>query len=403
MLKNTVKMNKYTTHQLIVALGMTITLLNVCQNIQSKEYNTEKNVLEEQQTKTAEDSLTIAVRQLDQYTYILNDEDSIKFEKPMLKFFTGKLGNKDVQLWLFYCLPIWEELNPYYSYEGFWSIDGSSIVRISFNEENDKYVAKFYKDEEKIEPVVVLEYIESKNQVIAKSNSETYILKENALKFDAYDRFVYENTYCERDDWSGYRKHWEYDFSYIVNTIPPELEPCFQKAITSDDSNSNASSIKNWKHHINPVLRKASIDDENNDEVCFHHWRQTYTLPIYLDSVVYVISSFGHAYMGGAHGMYFTTYNCYDTQSGESLALEDIIDTENKSFEEFYNEKMIKQFELEEFTESVEMPSSFYIVPGGILFHYPGYSLRGGFWEKESFFTFDELEPYLKRKLYPVN
>ena len=396
-------MSKYTTLRILFGLWMAITLLNACQNTQSKTNNVENNVLEEQQTEAPEDSLTIEVRQLDENTYILNDKDTIKLEKPILKFFTGKLDNKNVQLWLFYCLPMWEELNPYYSYEGFWSIDGSSIVRINFSEDNDKYVAKLYKDEEDTEPLIVLEYTESKNQVIAKSNSETYILKENDLKFDAYDRFVYENTYCEREDWSDYRKHWEYDFSYIVNTILPEFESCFQKVITSGDSNSDASSIKDWKHHINPVLRKASIDDEDGDDVCFHYWSQTYTLPMYLDSVVHVVISFGHVYMGGAHGMFYTTYNCYETQSGKLLTLEDIINTENEYFEKFYNEKMTKQFELEGFTESVEMPSSFYIVPSGILFHYPGYSLNGGFWEKEAFFTFDELRPYLKRNLYPIN
>ena len=396
-------MKKYTTTlRMLFGFWIAIVLLNACQNTQSKADNTKKNVLEEQHAKTEEVPPAIEIRQLDENTYILNDEDTIKLEKPILKFFTGKLDNEDVQLWLFYCLPMWEELYSHYSYEGYWSVNGNLVKRISFDNDNDKYVAKFYKEEDDTEPIVVLEYTEGRNQVVAKSNSGIYIWEESDLTFDAYDCFIYENTYCETEDWSNYRKHWEYNFSYLVNTIPSEFETYFQKLIASDNSNSDASSIKEWKHHINPVLRKASIDDENSNDVCFHNWSQTYTLPIYLDSVVYVVMSYGHVYMGGAHGMYFTMYNCYDIQSGELLVLEDIIDTENDFFEEFYIEKIKKEFGLEDFV-NVEMPSSFYIVPDGILFHYPGYSLGGGFWEKESFFTFDELRPYLKRSLYPVN
>jgi len=381
-------MNKHTTFWILFIIA----LLNACQNTQPKEGNAEEVILEKQQTK---DSLTIEVRQLDENTYILNDKDTIQFKKPILKFFTGKLGYEDVQLWLFYCIPMGEAPVLSYSYEGFWCINGNPIERISFSKDNNMHVAKFHKDEKETEPLIVLEYIESSGRVVAKSNAESCILTESDLTFDAYDCFVYEDIYCN---------YWNYTFSYIENTIPPEFQTCFQKAIIPDDSNSDVSSIKDWKHHINPVVRKASIDDEDDSDPCFGQWDQTYTLPMYLDSVVYVISSFGHVYMGGAHGMFFTTYNCYDTQSGEQLVLEDIIDTENELFEEFYTKKMKmkKEFGLENF-ESVEMPSSFYIVPRGILFYYPGYSLGGGWWPKESFFTFEELKPYLKRNLYSLN
>ncbi|MBS7231146.1 hypothetical protein KHA90_08920 [Flavobacterium psychroterrae] len=154
---------------------------------------------------------------------------------------------------------------------------------------------------------------------------------------------------------------------------------------------SDSLSIKNhdkWKHNFDS---KKAVKDEDNyaSESLF------ISSPIFIDSNIYVVYHYWYNYMGGAHGLYRTSYDNYEVSTGRKIEIEQILNTKNENFIDFYENKIRSEYG-DGLSDKIEMANTFYVLPTGITFSYAPYELvgfAGG--EPEIFFSYEELKPYI--------
>jgi len=345
------------------------------------------------------------VKQLNDSTFILTPSDTVSFQKPFLKLFKGAIDGKDIQIWIHRSFELAEGmLSSSFPIDGIVYMDGfEDIAYFSFNNNEQKLRAEVYADDEKENHLFDIEYGLGNDNIIVKKNSDKYVIQEADFRFTAYDKFEYVNTYCpEKEAWShGLNQHWSYSFSYVIDKCPQAYRHFFREALVSDKKMYNPEDIKKWKHDIQvDVVSDLPAEDE---DICFPNSDQSYLMPVYLDSLLYIVRDNGHVYMGGAHGMFSIEYYCYNIKTGEIIKLEDILDTETDAFQEYHYKKLKENLypgDDDFLGEHVEMPSTFYILPSGICLIYPPYSLKGGFWQKYLFLPMDELGPFFKKRYY---
>ena len=321
---------------------------------------------------------TFLVQELEKNVYLLNLTDTIFLEKPYIKLFTGEVGGRDAQLWLTYSLPSMEGLCTRYVRKAQLYIDGDKNIHHFVS---DGYVAM----EEDDEPPYDYDYSDGDSKITIKTENNRFILNESSTTFTAVDAFAYANVYCDFQDMI--RSHWSYLFDFEASG---EDAAFFAEARLT----AGLGALEKQKNNIKTEVLK-DVQDDDDMSYCYTMYDHTITQPLYLDSSVYVIATYSDVYMGGAHGIYGTSYYNIDRKTGELLTLEDILDVTNEHFIEYYKNKLMEEFQLGS-ESTVEMPSDFFILPSGIWLHYPPYSLNGGFWEKEMFLPYYEIENYLR-------
>lgn len=155
----------------------------------------------------------------------------------------------------------------------------------------------------------------------------------------------------------------------------------------SSDSLSIKSHDK-WKHNFDS---KKAVKDEDNyaSESLF------ISSPIFIDSNIYVVYHYWYNYMGGAHGLYRSSYDNYEVSTGRKIEIEQILNTKNENFIDFYENRIRSEYG-DGLSDKIEMANTFYVLPTGITFSYAPYELvgfAGG--EPEIFFSYEELKPYI--------
>ncbi len=377
-------------------------LLFSCKNNSKEQIPTTEPELEftdnfSSDTILESDLINFKTIKLSDLKYVIRPEDTIVLGKPVLKYFKGKVEGKDVQLWLRYSMLIGEEVSfSFYDYSGTWYMEGDDgLTSVIFESKPIYSSGAIYEGEDGDRKLLYgIYYTPSGNELLVRDGSKKIILQEADMRFEAYDIFVYENNYCrEQNRLIG---HWSYDYGFVVKSNSGgglSIPEFFGK--------SDSLKIPMSRHEVKTDVNMDDSDDGGG--ACFRSYSQSYRLPVYMDSVVCVITDFGYVDMGGAHGIFTTLYENYDMKTGKQIDLTDILDIENDEFGEYHLRKLKEKFDSEgnELTASnLDNPSGFYMLPTGLCLIYPPYSLLGGFWEKDLFLPFEELRPYLKKQYY---
>ncbi|MDL2215048.1 hypothetical protein LJC00_02530 [Dysgonomonas sp. OttesenSCG-928-M03] len=329
--------------------------------------------------------------------YVIMPADTITLGKPVLKYFKGKVNGKDVQLWLRYSMLMGEEVSfSHYDYMGTWYMEGDDdLTGVSFESKPIHSSGAIYAEEGDDRKLLYgIYYTPSDNEVLVRDGSKKFILEEADIRFEAYDIFVYENNYCQEQN--RLIGHWSYDYGFVVNNSSGG-----DLAIPEFFEKDSSSETQICCHEVKTDVNRD--DSDEGSESCFRSSSQSYRLPVYMDSVVCIITDFGYVDMGGAHGIFATLYENYDMKTGRQISLTDILDMDSDSFIEYQLQKLKKKYDFEGnelSADQVDLPSGFYMLPTGLCLIYPPYSLLGGFWEKDLLLPFEELKPYLKKQYY---
>lgn len=392
-----------------LAIAFLLLIFNIsCKNKEAKEVFAFYGSLNTESTRANTDSLitleylkNFKTEQLGERKFVLQPGDTIQFDKPFLKLFTGQIDGKDAQLWLSKNMSIGEEFSfDVYDAVGTLYIEGDDIRYCYFADKK----GQIYIDEERTYIFSRLIYDEILNTISIEINTNLFTLQESNLRFHAYDSFRYENTLCQMEGISPYLKsHWRYDSFFGLDSVSLNREQSLsnQRFIKLFGSDLLKKQISSYDIGRDVLI----LDTDNPDEdLCSRVYTQSIVKPLYLDSLIYITIDLGYVDLGGAHGMFITEYKNYDMKTGKEMKVEDVLDMSSSIFTD-YNYNKIKNdlynSENSNFLEvQVSEPSSFYILPSGIGLHYPGYSLGGGFWEKEVFLPYNEIKAFLKTDKY---
>lgn len=329
------------------------------------------------------------VRKLAEDCYIVRPDDTLRIQKPFIKIYEGIIEGRNVQAiveqhtemeWLHYSI-----------YCSIY-IEGDDGIRFGTFYEIKKGIYRTNK-EEKDAGEYECEYNGSELKVL--HNGKSYILKEADLKVDAFDRFDMKTFHCT--EYSKYKLSYSYDFSFKAKKIPP----LYSKVFSSNEFlnltlGKPHSDISKWKHYVSEKIETDKDTDE--ETACYNYSNHEYYSIMYADSAVFILKNLSHQYMGGAHGMYSTTYYNFDIKTGNIINLTDMVDIENEDYKTFFETKIkeVCEIDVSAYTEIDYTPSTFLLLPKGIYYIFPPYSLMGGFWEKEVFISYQELRPYMK-------
>lgn len=349
--------------------------------------STEQEAINDDESTPAIDT-SFLVQELANNVYLLNPADTIFLDKPFIKHFTGEVDGREAQLWLMYSLPSMEGLCTRYARKAHLYVDGDKDIHFFILD--DIYPENYVVVDDDKEKSYDYEYINGDNKITIKTVDGRFTLSESSTKLTATDAFGYANVYCDFQDMV--RSHWSYRFDFGVNENDEEAE-FFANARLA----AGLGELKKQKNNIKTeVLR--DVEDDEDESYCYTLYDHIVTQPLYLDSTIFVIATYSDIYMGGAHGIYGTSYYNIDRKTGELITLEEVLDLTNEHFLEYHKNKLMEEYELE--PDMVELPTDFFILPTGIWLHYPPYSLGGGFWEKEIFLPYHEIENYLRRDIY---
>ncbi len=331
---------------------------------------------------------TFVVQELAKNAYLLNLTDTIFLDQPYIKLFTGEVNGKDAQLWLTYSLPSMEGLCTQYVRKAHLYVDGDKDIHLFLLD--DEYLGNYTVVDDDKEKTYDYEYKDGSNKITIKTAKGRFTLtEENTTTFAPVDAFAYANVYCDFQDMV--RSHWSYFFDFTVNGNDEDAAFFANARLVA-----GLGELKKLKTDIKRTVL-TDVKDDDDESYCYTMYDHTVTQPLYLDSSIYVIATYSDIYMGGAHGMYATSYYNIDRKTGELITLEEVLDLTNENFLEYHTNKLMQEYEIG--PDMVEMPTDFFILPTGIWLHYPPYSLGGGFWEKEIFLPYYEIENYLRREL----
>lgn len=373
-----------------------ILLLVSCQS--KKEEKKEiivKNPVAKVEIEEKNDSLIYKIE--DNTIVILSD--TLKIEAPFIYSFDGKLDN-DKKIQIHISNKLTEE------YGGYWKsgdvyIDGENqIFGFGFtkNEKDNTYTAAVNLDESDSDKTIcnlkLYNLLTDEMFIECIYNKKTYKIYPST-KFPSYKCFD-KIDYTLFDTRKAYKEGTARDYT-------PSRDYAFFGEILSNDKSFKALSTnlkylsidslsiknhKNWKHNFG-VEKSGSEDDNYASESL------SFASPVFIDSNIYVVSYYFYNYMGGAHGIYHTSFNNYEVSTGRKIEIGQILKTGDEKFIEFYKDKVRSEYG-EGILSKIELADTFYILPTGITFSYAPYELvgfAGG--EPKIFFSYEELKPYI--------
>lgn len=325
--------------------------------------------------------------------------DTLKIEAPFIYSFDGILdNNKKIQIHISNHLT--EE------YGGYWKsgrlyIDGENQIfgfGLIKTKKDDFYAAEVYYDRNDSEKTIcnlkLYNLFTDEMFIECIYNKKTYKIYPSK-KFPSYKCFD-KIDYTLFDTREAYKKGAARDYTPSRDYISfGEILPN-DKSFEALSSNLkyliiDSLSIKNhnkWKHNFSV---KKSVKEEDN----YASESLSVNYPIFIDSNVYVVSDYWYQYMGGAHGLYHTSYYNYDVSTGRKIEVAQIINIKDKNFIDFYENRVRSEYG-DGLSSKIEIANNFYILPTGITFCYAPYELvgfAGG--EPEIFFSYEELNPYI--------
>jgi len=325
--------------------------------------------------------------------------DTLKIEAPFIYSFEGKLDN-DKKIQIHISNKLTEEFGGYWK-SGNLYIDGEKQIfgfGLIKNEKEDFYTGEVYYDRNENEKTIcnLKLYNLFTNEMFIECiyNKKTYKIYPSK-KFPSYKCFD-KIDYTLFDTGKTYKKG-------IAKDYTPSRDYIFLGEILSNDKSFEALSsnlkylpidsvsIKNhhkWKHNFD--IKKAVSNEDNYTTESL-----SVSSPIFIDSNIYVVSDYWYNYMGGAHGMYHTSYDNYEVSTGKKIEIAQILNTKDENFIDFYGNKIRSDYG-DELLTPIKLANNFYILPTGITFSYAPYELvgfAGG--EPEIFFSYKELKPYI--------
>jgi hypothetical protein len=376
-------------------LLLVITLIISCQskNEEKKSLPVAKP-LNEIKIEKSKDSL---IYKLNENTIVING-DTLHLENPFIYSFEGKINDKNIQL------HISNQLSSEYG--------GYSKTAVVYIEgENDLFYCYFEKDK-KQDYYTGNIYDNDSDKIIGKlklhnlSTEEMYIEcavdKKNYKIYPSKTLPAY--TCYDQIDYTLFDSSEPFKNDESMRKFTPSRDYIFFAEIISNDAvfdnletklkylNSDSLSIKNykkWKHNF-------SVEKSKNEEENYSSENLNVVSPVFIDSNIYVVSDYSYSYMGGAHGMMSTGYNNYDITTGKIITIKQIINTADKDFIAFYQNKIKSDYGDGVLGNEIPMTDNFYILPTGITFSYAPYELLGfAAGEPHVFLSYEELEPFI--------
>jgi len=351
--------------------------------------------LNEIKIEKSKDSL---IYKLNENTIVING-DTLKLESPFIYSFEGKInGNKNIQLHLSNQLT--SEYGGYSKTAAVY-IEGENELFYCYFEKDKKqdfYNGNIYdNDSDKIIGKLKLHNVSTEEMYIE------YLSDKKNYKIYPSKTFPSYNCYDEIDyTLFDYREAFKNDES--MRKFTPSRDYIFFAEIVSDNGlfnnletklkylSSDSLSIKNykkWKHNF-------SLEKSKNEEENYSSENLNVSSPVFIDSNIYVISDFSYSYMGGAHGMMRTAYDNYDVATGKKITIEQIVNTADKDFIAFYENKIKSDYADGVLGNEIPMTDNFYILPTGITFSYAPYELLGfAAGEPHVFLSYEELKPFI--------
>lgn len=338
------------------------------------------------------------IYRINENTIVIN-QDTLKLENPFIYSFEGTINDsKKIQLHLSNQLST--EYGGYSKTASVYIEGENDILYYYFDmdKKQDYYIAKIYADDsDKIIGKLKLHHLSTEEMYIE------YILDNKSYKiypsktFPAY-RCYDKIDYTLLDSRDAFKKE------EAMRMFTPSRDYIFFAEILSNNTgfdilekkikylNSDSVSIKsykNWKHNF-------SLEKSKNEEENFGSENLNVSSPVFIDVNIYVVSDFSYSYMGGAHGMMSTSYNNYDLATGKNIIIEQIINTADKDFIAFYENRIKSDYGDGILSDKIPMTNNFYILPTGITFSYTPYELLGfAAGEPHVFFSYEELKPFI--------
>ena len=325
--------------------------------------------------------------------------DTLKIEAPFIYSFDGTLDS-DKKIQIHISNKLTEEFGGYWK-SGDLYIDGENqIFGFGFikNNKEDFYTAEVNYDDDNSEKTIcnlkLYNLFTDEMFIECIYNKKTYKIYPSK-KFPTYKCFD-KIDYTLFDTREAYKKGVARDYTpsrdYIFLGEILSNEKTFE-ALSSNLKYLDADSLivkdhKKWKHNFD--VKKSVSDDDNYTSESLY-----VSSPIFIDSNIYVVSDYGYNYMGGAHGMYHTSYNNYEVSTGKKIEIAKILKTEDEKFIDFYENRVRSDYG-DGVPSTIKLADNFYILPTGITFSYAPYELvgfAGG--EPKIFFSYEELKPYI--------
>jgi hypothetical protein len=374
-------------------------LLTIIISCQSKKEEKKSLVvakpLNEVQIEKNNDSLFY---KLDKNTIVIND-DTLHLESPFIYSFEGKInGNKNIQLHLSNQLS--SEYGGYSKTATIYIEGENDILYCYFDKDKkqDYYIANIYdNDSDKIIGKLKLHNLSTEEMYIEytldKKNYKIYPSTTFPVYrcYDKIDYTLFDSSEALKNDESMRKFTPSRDYNFFAEIV--SNDGAFNNLETKlKYLNSDSLSIKNyknWKHNF-------SLEKSKNEEENFGSENLNVSSPVFIDATIYVVSNFSYSYMGGAHGMMRTAYDNYDVATGKNITIEQIINTADKDFIAFYENRINSDYGDGVLGNEIPMTDNFYILPTGITFSYAPYELLGfAAGEPHVFFSYEELKPYI--------
>ncbi|MDR2038366.1 MAG: hypothetical protein LBQ60_10635 [Bacteroidales bacterium] len=363
-----------------------------CKNINRQEEKKVKDLEINTEETDKEEAGPFVIRKISDVQYVTPENDTLLFRKPFFQAFEGMVEGKNVQAYLRYSNPV-SDLSYYLS--GMMYVEGGDgFIYFGFSKIDDETWENDYNEGSEY----IFAYEEPDILKVIKSSGEEYLLKTSAVRYEAYDRLSYSMEYCRSENDTAYIALWEYDYLAYPTQYPEKYKAFFNTLPFSRiDASYQLSGLKDWRHYIKQEIRKSEED-------CFSMNDQTYYYPCYLDENIYVVIELGHSYMGGAHGMYGTTYHNFDVKTGKLLSVEDIVRVDDHGFIKYFIGRLKEKYLSEDgdppfLYEPETVADQFFLLPTGITFTYFPYELMGyALGEPSLFLSYEELEPYLVKR-----
>ena len=380
-----------------IVQGLLIVLFISCQskNDEKKSVVATKPLNEIKIERNA-DSL---IYKIDESTVVL-EEDTLKLESPFLYSFEGTINdNKKIQLHLS------NQLSS--EYGGYVK---SAVAYIEG--ETDLLYCYFEKDKKQDFFIATIYDYDQDNKIIAKlklynlsadSMYLEYIAGKKAYNIYPSKRLPSYKCYDEID-YTLFDSREAFKKEEAMKEFTPSRDYIFLAEIISDDQefssletklkylttdSLNIKNYKKWKHNF-------KVEKSKNEEEYFSSENLSVVAPVFIDSNIYVVSNFSYSYMGGAHGVMRTAYDNYDVKTGKPIGIDQIINSGNKDFIAFYENKIKSEYQDGILADKITMTDNFYILPTGITFSYAPYELLGfAGGEPHIFFSYEELKPFI--------
>lgn len=378
-------------------LCLLIVVFNSCQskNDEKKSVVVPKPVSEIKIEKNS-DSL---IYKINENTVVI-DQDTLKLESPFIYSFEGIIkDNKKIQLHLSNQLST--EYGGYAKNAAVY-IDGEADILYCYFEKDKKqdcYTAAIY-DYDHDNKII------GKLKLYGLSTEEIYIeyiLDKKSYKiypsktfpaYKCYDEIDYtlfdsREAFKKEEAMREFTPSRDYNFFAEIISNDPGFSTLETKLKYLNTDSLSIKNYKNWKHNFN-------VEKSKEEEGNYSSENLTVVSPVFIDSNVYVVSDFSYSYMGGAHGIMHTTYDNYDVKTGKTISIAQIINTADKGFIAFYENRIKSEYTDGLLGDKIPMTDNFYILPTGITFSYAPYELvgfAGG--EPHVFFSYEELKPFI--------